>query len=224
MKRTRRWRITSDYEILVVDDGSTDRTRELAEREARRRPTVRVLGFDRNRGYGAALQTGFEAAKKDYIGFTDADCQFDLSELSRLVLLLASCDIACGYRINRQDGWLRGLYSKIYNFLVRCMLGTQAARLRLRTQAVSPPGVRRFVSAFQRISGQCRVTEQSQFARPESHRSGCEPSAETAWREHGVGMAYDTCVCGVGSLLVDDDFVPIARLAAFENSRRLATE
>ncbi len=117
--------ITSDYEILVVDDGSTDSTREVALREASRRPAVRVVVHEQNRGYGAALRSGFQAATKDYVGFTDADCQFQLNELNRLVLLLSSCDIACGYRIDRQDSWLRRLYSKIYNFLVRLLLGTR---------------------------------------------------------------------------------------------------
>jgi dolichol-phosphate mannosyltransferase len=116
--------LTSDYEILVVDDGSRDGTRELALRLAQQRPHVRVLWHDTNRGYGAALRTGFQAATKDLVGFTDADCQFDLRQLDRLVMLLADADIACGYRIDRQDGWHRLCYSRGYNLLVRGLLRT----------------------------------------------------------------------------------------------------
>ncbi len=117
--------ITDDYEIVVVDDGSTDTTRQVVAQEALKYPAVRLVVHERNRGYGAALRSGFAAATKEYVGFTDADCQFHLPELNRLVLLLASCDIACGYRMDRQDGWLRNLYSRVYNFLVRLLLGTR---------------------------------------------------------------------------------------------------
>lgn len=116
--------LTDDYEVIVVDDGSSDRTKELAELEARTRPAVRVIAYGANRGYGAALRTGFAAATKQWIGFTDADCQFDVTELDRLTLLLRRHDIACGYRIDRQDHWLRCFYSRVYNTLVSAALGT----------------------------------------------------------------------------------------------------
>ena len=117
--------VTDDYEILVVDDGSRDATRERALREAQRRPAVHVISHDTNRGYGAALRTGFQAATKQYVGFTDADCQFNVREIDRLTVLLDDCDIACGYRIDRQDAWHRIFYSKVYNCLVRLLLGTR---------------------------------------------------------------------------------------------------
>jgi dolichol-phosphate mannosyltransferase len=116
--------IADDYEVLVVDDGSRDATRAVALQAAEHRPAVRVISHDTNRGYGAALRTGFQAATKDYVGFSDADCQFNLRETNRLTLLLADCDIACGYRIDRQDKWHRIVYSKVYNALVRLLLGT----------------------------------------------------------------------------------------------------
>ena len=116
--------IADDYEVLVVDDGSRDATRAVALQAAEHRPAVRVISHETNRGYGAALRTGFQAATKDYVGFSDADCQFNLRETNRLTLLLADCDIACGYRIDRQDKWHRIVYSKVYNALVRLLLGT----------------------------------------------------------------------------------------------------
>ena len=116
--------IADDYEVLVVDDGSRDATRAVALQAAEHRPAVRVISHETNRGYGAALRTGFQAATKDYVGFSDADCQFNLRETNRLTLLLADCDIACGYRIDRQDKWHRIVYSKVYNAIVRLLLGT----------------------------------------------------------------------------------------------------
>src|SRR5260221_317466 len=68
----------ADYEVLVVDDGSRDDTAAIAAGEATQRPHVRLLRHCVNRGYGAALRTGFEAARFDLVAFTDADCQFHL--------------------------------------------------------------------------------------------------------------------------------------------------
>ncbi|QDV85723.1 glycosyltransferase [Stieleria magnilauensis] len=116
--------IANDYEIIVVDDGSTDDTAMLVEQAAQQNASVRLIRHNPNQGYGASLRSGFAAAEKDLVVFTDADCQFDLTELDRFVLLAERYDIVCGYRIDRKDTALRCLYSKVYNQLVRILLRT----------------------------------------------------------------------------------------------------
>src|SRR5215212_4924394 len=118
-------RQAGDYEVLVVDDGSRDRTFAVASEAARGRPRVRVLRHDVNRGYGAALRTGFEAARCDRVAFTDADCQFDLNDLNKLVPLADDVPIVAGYRIDRKDPWRRRFLSRGYNLLARTFLGTR---------------------------------------------------------------------------------------------------
>ncbi|MCX7700997.1 MAG: glycosyltransferase family 2 protein, partial [Gemmataceae bacterium] len=114
-----------DYEILVVDDGSDDSTVASAQAAAVGRPRVRVLRHEKNRGYGAALRTGFEAARGELVAFTDADCQFDLTDLRRLIPLTRQAPVAVGYRLDRKDPWRRRFLSAGYNLLIRLMLGTR---------------------------------------------------------------------------------------------------
>ncbi len=76
-------RLCADYEILIVDDGSQDATAAIAADEAAWRPHVRLHRHAENKGYGAALRTGFEASRCQLVAFTDADCQFHLADLAR---------------------------------------------------------------------------------------------------------------------------------------------
>ena len=121
-------RLTPDFEVLVVNDGSQDATGEIADELARAYPQVRVIHHGRNRGYGGALRTGFAAATKDLIAYTDGDAQYDPSELEVLWRrLTADADMVTGYKISRSDPMHRIVIGKLYHYTVKFLF-----RLRVR--------------------------------------------------------------------------------------------
>jgi glycosyltransferase involved in cell wall biosynthesis len=109
------------FEIIIVEDGSPDRTGEVADQLAARHPEVRVIHHPVNRGYGAALKTGFQAARYDWVFYTDGDNQFDLQELKRFVDLTAYADMIVGFRVRKQYSAYRQFTSFCYNQLLRLM-------------------------------------------------------------------------------------------------------
>jgi len=110
-----------EYEIVVVEDGSPDRTGAVADELAARHERVRVIHHERNMGYGAALKTGFLSAKYDYVFYTDGDCQFDLQELKRFIALMPYADIVSGFRIEKQYSTWRKFTSFVYNLVLRIL-------------------------------------------------------------------------------------------------------
>ena len=118
--------VGGSIEVLAVDDGSTDRTRELGEAIAATDPRVRVF-HQENRGYGGALRAGFDNARGELISFSDGDLQFDLREMSRLVERLADdrkpVDVVIGYRLKRRDPPHRIFIAKTYNAIVSVLFG-----------------------------------------------------------------------------------------------------
>ena len=115
--------VANEFEIIIVDDGSTDGTREAADALVEQHPQVRVVHHETNKGYGGALQSGFAASRFDYIAFTDGDRQFDLSDINRFVEEIADCDHVIGYRRKRVDPIIRTINAKAYKALVRLVLG-----------------------------------------------------------------------------------------------------
>jgi glycosyltransferase involved in cell wall biosynthesis len=116
-------RFTDSFEIIIVDDGSRDRTAEVAAELARRDPRVRVIRHERNRGYGAALVTGFNATSGDYVMFMDADRQFDISDLRLLIPFASDYDIVAGFRMERNDPLHRRVFAETFNVAVRVLFG-----------------------------------------------------------------------------------------------------
>lgn len=112
-----------DYEIIVVDDGSRDRTAEVALALGDANPRLRLVRHEVNKGYGAALYTGFRSARKDLVFMTDSDAQFDVREIRRLLPLLDGADLAIGYRDPRRDPWHRLLYARGWNMLITLLFG-----------------------------------------------------------------------------------------------------
>ena len=117
--------VTDCYEVIVVDDGGRDRTAAIADRLAAENPRVRVVHHPVNRGYGAALRSGFAAAQYPLVVLADGDNQFDLGELSVLLRGLGKFDIVSGYRIARHDPVVRRLYAFMYNRLARFLFNIQ---------------------------------------------------------------------------------------------------
>ncbi|HSK11426.1 MAG TPA: glycosyltransferase family 2 protein [Vicinamibacterales bacterium] len=117
-------RLTSDFEVLVVNDGSTDHTAEIAEELSRLYPQVRVVQHERNRGYGGALRSGFSAATKEFVFYTDGDAQYDPREMAALWARMEDgVDLVNGYKISRSDPFHRILIGRMYHHAVKTLFG-----------------------------------------------------------------------------------------------------
>ena len=117
--------ITTDYEVIIVNDGSRDRTKEIADRLAADHPQVRAIHHAVNQGYGARVQTGFLAARKEWVFYTDGDGQFDFREIPLVLNLLDRFDIVSAYRLNRQDPLMRRVNAWNWTMLCNFLLGTR---------------------------------------------------------------------------------------------------
>jgi glycosyltransferase involved in cell wall biosynthesis len=109
---------TDNYEIIVVNDGSSDRTGEIIDSLSKNYNGVVAVHHSKNLGYGAALKSGFRSCTKGLIFFTDADNQFDINELSIFFNLIFNYDMVLGYRAKRKDPWMRLFYSKMYHLVI----------------------------------------------------------------------------------------------------------
>ena len=112
-----------DFEIIVVDDGSQDDTGAILDTHSATYPCLKVIHHPVNQGYGAALVSGFEAASGDLTFFMDSDGQFDIHDLARFLPLIEEYDAVLGYRIDRQDTWMRKVNAWGWKILVGLVFG-----------------------------------------------------------------------------------------------------
>lgn len=123
--------LADTFEIIAVDDGSTDRTPEIADALAGSHPdVVRAVHHPTNLGYGAALRSGFGAARYELVAFTDGDRQFHVVDIGRLTARMAEPDqpdVVVGYRIKRADAPLRLAYARAYRLANRLFFGLKVA-------------------------------------------------------------------------------------------------
>ena len=116
-------KLKADFEAIIVDDGSSDDTGWIADEIAGRDSRIKVVHHEGNLGYGAALQSGFKAATKELVFYTDGDGQFDISEMPPLLALMEGYDIVSCYRLNRQDSLIRKINGWCWTRLVCLMFG-----------------------------------------------------------------------------------------------------
>ena len=116
-------KLGADFEVIIVDDGSSDATGQIADEISRRDGRVKVVHHHPNLGYGAALQSGFKAATKELVFFTDGDGQFDISEMPPLLELMEHYDIVSCYRLDRRDPIIRKINGWCWTRLVCLVFG-----------------------------------------------------------------------------------------------------
>lgn len=115
-------KITNEHEILVVNDGSSDNTKEVLNKIQEQNSLLRVINHKQNRGYGAALMHGFQAARKEFIFYTDGDGQYDIGELKNLIREVdRNVDIVTGFKLERSDPWFRKVIGVLYNQWVKTL-------------------------------------------------------------------------------------------------------
>jgi len=117
-------KLTSDFEIIVVNDGSEDHTAEILEELAHTYPEVRAIHHPANRGYGGALRTGFSESRKEFIFYTDGDAQYDPAEMEVLwAKMEPGVDVVNGYKISRSDPLHRIIIGRVYHHTVKILFG-----------------------------------------------------------------------------------------------------
>ncbi len=117
-------KLTKDYEVIVVNDGSYDYTREILGELEARYDRVRVVHHEKNKGYGGALRTGFSEASKEFVFYTDGDAQYDVRDLPALwEQMKDSVDMVQGYKIGRSDPLHRVIIGRIYHWMTNLAFG-----------------------------------------------------------------------------------------------------
>lgn len=109
--------LNAPWELLCIDDGSTDQTRQILEKLASQFPQIRLLIFDQNYGQTSAFDAGFQSAKGEFLITLDGDGQNDPRDIPKLVEAIDGYDLVCGRRVNRRDPWMKRIISRLANFV-----------------------------------------------------------------------------------------------------------
>lgn len=159
--------LNSPWELICIDDGSTDRTKAILLDLAAKRPYMRVIVFSKNFGQSSAFDAGFKAAKGEFVITMDGDRQNDPHDIPKLVEAIKGHDLVCGFRRKRRDPWLKRSCSRLANFVRKrcCADGMQDTGCSLkiyRTESLRKikiyQGMHRFLPALFVIEG-CRIRE-----------------------------------------------------------------
>jgi dolichol-phosphate mannosyltransferase len=202
MERTKGWHRLDGFEIVVVDDGSTDRTRVVLERLTECYPELRRVTLARNAGQSAAMIAGFWASRGEWVGSLDADLQNPPSELARLWDALPGHDAALGWRVNREDCWTKRLTSRLANVVRNLVLGQSirdtgcSVRIFPREIALRLPvfhGMHRFFGSLLIREG-CRIVQV-----PVSHRPRIRGKSHYHFGNRSIRVVID--LLGVAWLL-----------------------
>lgn len=110
--------LAKKFEIIIVNDGSSDQTYKVAQKLAKKNPEIVIVNHEKNLGYGASLRSGFEASKYDWVFFTDGDLQFSISQLTEFIPYTQKAEVIIGYRKKRADGAMRSTNAQIYKTFV----------------------------------------------------------------------------------------------------------
>lgn len=114
--------ITDEFEIICVNDGSKDNTKEVLEELQKKYKELRIINHQENRGYGGALISGFENSKKEWVFYTDGDGQYDPGELKKLVQKAdKNIDVINGYKVKRADGFVRNIVGSLNNIALHIL-------------------------------------------------------------------------------------------------------
>ncbi len=116
-------KLVDEFEIIIIDDASPDASGKIADECAAADPRIRVIHHPRNMGYGFALRSGFDAARFEWVFFTDGDMQFDVTEIEQFIARSGEADILIGYKTRRADGFLRTLYGSLFNLTISHFIG-----------------------------------------------------------------------------------------------------
>lgn len=119
-------KLVPKWEIIIVNDGSSDNTKKVAEALTKTDKRIRVVNHPKNRGYGGALVTGFKSSRYDWIVFTDSDGQFDFAETAGMIDKTDDAELVLGYRLKRADSFKRKALTYGWNILAKVLLGLQA--------------------------------------------------------------------------------------------------